>query len=149
MHKLLLAVCGLIGAWTLDADTVINLNGGSQNGSFNGHGPITGSYTIHGPGTFTSEGRLYPNNLSHIVTFDQGAVVWLQTHNASTDGLIGLGQQELRSAPRQLHSGQLHARCGSLPCAFCDARAHGYRGGCVDHDGEQRRHEDHDADEEQ
>ncbi|MCQ2394838.1 MAG: autotransporter adhesin family protein [Kiritimatiellae bacterium] len=93
MKKMLLAVCGLIGAWTLDADTVINLNGGSQSGSFNGKGPITESYTIHGPGTFTSSGRVYPNNLSHIVTFDQGAVVWLTTHNSATDGFIVSGNK--------------------------------------------------------
>ena len=93
MKKMLLAVCGLIGAWAFGADTVVNLNGGSQSGSFNGRGPITGSYTIHGPGTFTSSGRLYPNNLSYIVTFDQGAVVWLTTHNAPTDGLIVSGNK--------------------------------------------------------
>ena len=76
------------------ADTVINLDGGSQTGSFNGRGPIDGSYTIHGPGTFTSTGRVYPNNLSYIVTFDQGAVVWITTHNAATDGLIVSGNQK-------------------------------------------------------
>ena len=78
----------LASSLTLAEDTVINLNGESQTGSFNGKGPITGSYTVHGPGTFTSSGRVYPNNLSHIVTFDQGAVVWLTTHNSATDGLI-------------------------------------------------------------
>ena len=87
-----ICVAAALPSWA--ADTVINLNGGSQTGSFNGKGPITGSYTIHGPGTFTSTGRVYPNNLSHIVTFDQGAVVWLTTHNAADDGLIVSGKQQ-------------------------------------------------------
>lgn len=88
------ALCVVTAALTARAaDTVVNLNGQSQTGDFNGRGPITGSYTVHGPGTFTSTGRVYPNDLSHIVTFDQGAVVWLTTHNAANDGLIVSGKQ--------------------------------------------------------
>ena len=86
-----MCIAAALSSWA--ADTVVNLNGGSQTGSFNDRGPITGSYTIHGPGTFTSTGRVYPNDLSHIVTFDQGAVVWITTHNAASDGLIVSGKQ--------------------------------------------------------
>ena len=89
----LAAICVAVMLPSLAADTVVNLNGGSQTGSFNDRGPITGSYTIHGPGTFTSTGRVYPNNLSHIVTFDQGAIVWITTHNVAGDGLIVSGIQ--------------------------------------------------------
>ena len=63
--------CEIIGAALLAAlastcaladDVVINLNGGQQTGSFDGRGPITCSYTVHGPGTFFSTGRVYPNS---------------------------------------------------------------------------------------
>ena len=96
MKKHLLALAGalIISLPLLAADTVINLNGESQTGSFNGKGPITGSYTIHGPGTFTSTGRIYPNDTSHIVTIDEGAIVWLTTHNKANDGLIVSGNDK-------------------------------------------------------
>lgn len=86
-------LAALASTCALADDVVINLNGGQQTGSFDGRGPITCSYTVHGPGTFFSTGRVYPNNTAYTVTFDQGAVVWLTTHNARTDGLIVSGNQ--------------------------------------------------------
>lgn len=71
---------------------VINLNGWTQAGFFSpndtGDALLDRPWEIHGPGVFDSGSRLYPNDVNHTVTIDDGAEVRLTTSKGASDGLI-------------------------------------------------------------
>ena len=56
----------------------MNINGGNWS---------SGTFRYLGPGAFLTS-RIYPNSSSVPVSFEDGATVWIITHNAANDGLI-------------------------------------------------------------
>ena len=80
--KLTMASGAVLAIRSTEGNTVtVNSNDGAAS---------AGTFRYLGPGSFLTS-RIYPNSSSVPVSFEEGAIVWITSHNGATDGLIVAG----------------------------------------------------------